>query len=66
MAESMAFMRLGNPCTPCVSAGGVAKSTMCALGAMAYAHWTSRLASPAHPSADVGPEVPEPFPVACL
>ena len=35
IAQSMAFIRLGRPCTPCVSAGGVAISTMCALGAIA-------------------------------
>ena len=35
MAQSMAFIRFGRPCTPWVSAGGVASRTMCAFGAMA-------------------------------
>ena len=35
MAQSIAFMKLGIPCTPWVSATGVPMSTMCALGAMA-------------------------------
>jgi len=49
---------LGRPWTPRVSAGGVASSTMCASGAMAYAHWTSSLASTDQPAAEHGPEMP--------
>jgi hypothetical protein len=63
-AQSMAFIMFGMPCTPWVSATGVPMRTMCALGAIAYAHWTSRFASPAQPSADVGPAWPLPLPVA--
>ena len=59
IAASMAFMRFGRPCTPCVSAGGVASSTMCAFGAIAYAHSMSRVASPAQPFGGGRADVPD-------
>src|SRR5260370_36672329 len=42
----------GKPCTPSVSAGFAATSTMCASGAIACAHWTSRLVSSAQPTGE--------------
>ena len=67
IAWSIALKMFGKPCTPSVSAGGTASSTMCAFGAIAYAHWTSSAASPAQPAAEPGPDWPLAFglPFSC-
>jgi hypothetical protein len=61
IAWSIASKRFGNPCTPRVSAGGTASRTMCAFGAIAYAHCTSSAASTAQPAAEPGPDCPFAF-----
>jgi len=55
--------RVGKPCTPSVSAGGTARRTMCACGAIAYAHSMSSVASPAQLAAAAGPDWPLPLAV---
>src|SRR5262249_42204923 len=63
MAFEIALNRFGMPWTPSVSAGGTASRTMCACGAIAYAHSMSSDASPAQPSAAQGPECCVPLPL---
>src|SRR5260370_34414105 len=58
IAICIALNMLGRPCTPRVSAGGVANRTNLASGAIAYAHSISRVASSDHPAAKHGPESP--------
>src|SRR5262249_35045684 len=63
IAPEIALNRFGMPCTPSVAAGGTASRTMCACGAIAYAHSMSSDASPAQPSAAHGPECCVPLPL---
>jgi hypothetical protein len=44
-----------------VSAGGTASSTMCACGAIEYAHSMSSVASPDQPAAPADPDFPLPL-----
>src|SRR6516225_3121513 len=58
ISPEIALNRFGKPCTPRVSAGGTASSTMCASGAIEYAHSMSSVASPDHNAAAHGPDRP--------
>src|SRR5262249_26986925 len=58
ISPEIALNRFGKPCTPRVSAGGTASSTMCASGAIEYAHSMSSVASPDHKAAAHGPDRP--------
>src|SRR5262249_28314053 len=58
ISPEIALNRFGKPCTPSVSAGGTASSTMCASGAIEYAHSMSSVASPDHNAAAHGPDKP--------
>jgi len=60
ISPEMALNRLGKPWTPTVSAGGTARRTMLASGAIEYAHSMSRVASNDHPAAALGPDWPWP------
>src|SRR5487761_162351 len=61
ISPEIALNRLGKPCTPSVSAGGTASSTMCASGAIEYAHSMSSVASPDQPAAAQEPDRPLPW-----